>query len=183
MGKIIGKDLIVDIKKVEANDWNPKEKLEDNPENKERYEEILQEVDDKGLFEAITVRELGKDRYQILDGYHRWRACNELEFDTIRINNLGEIKDDLAKAITLIKEQKKVPISELLVADLVGEMSKGTGDLVELARLLGYSEETLEDYIKMYEFDWNQYEKKDEDAEKEDPKLIKCPECGHQFKE
>ena len=119
MNKIIGKDEVVDISKVKPNTWNPKESIEENNENKTKYEQIKREIEKKGLFEAITVRETAKG-FEILDGYHRYTACKELGFKEIRINNLGEIDDKLARAITLIKEQKKIPISELKVAEVVG---------------------------------------------------------------
>jgi hypothetical protein len=137
MNEIKGRDIIVNIDKVKANTWNPKESIEENEENKEKYEEIKKEIEKKGLFEAITVRELG-DKYEILDGYHRWLACKELGFSKIRVNTLGEISDELARAITVIKEQKKIPISELM-------------------SLLGYNENTLEEYSSLFNFDWEEY--------------------------
>lgn len=158
MQKIIGTDLIVNIESVKPNTWNPKESIEDNAENKQRYEEIKTEIEKKGLFEAITVRELSKDNYEILDGFHRWKACKELDFKEIRINNLGTISDKLARAITVIKEQKKVPIDELMVASIIGEMVKQGEDVTELQELFGYNEEQINDYIKMFDFSWEQFE-------------------------
>jgi ParB/RepB/Spo0J family partition protein len=156
MNEIKGRDIIVNIDKVKANTWNPKESIEENEENKEKYEEIKKEIEKKGLFEAITVRELG-DKYEILDGYHRWLACKELGFSKIRVNTLGEISDELARAITVIKEQKKIPISELKVAEIVNwYLEKGVkkGNIMSL---LGYNENTLEEYSSLFNFDWEEY--------------------------
>jgi ParB-like chromosome segregation protein Spo0J len=181
MNKIIGKDLTIDIGKVKPNTWNPKESIEESMENKKKYEEIKREVEKKGLFEAITVREV-KDGYEILDGYHRWLACKELGFNEIRINTLGKIDDKLARAITVVKEQKKVPISELGISELVGwfrEQDTSRGDIMEL---LGYTEEQYEEYEKMFDFDWEGFddERPDTNEEKEEEEVI-CPKCGHKF--
>jgi ParB-like chromosome segregation protein Spo0J len=184
MQKIIGTDLIVDINAVRPNTWNPKESIEDNTENKQRYEEIKAEIEKKGLFEAITVRELSKDNYEILDGFHRWKACNELDFKEIRINNLGTISDKLARAITVIKEQKKVPVDELMVASIIGEMVKQGEDVTELQELFGYDEEQINDYIKMFDFNWDEFQSNyDESQSEKEDKLITCPKCGHNFKQ
>lgn len=177
--KIIGQDKIVDIQKVIPNTWNPKESIEESTENKAHYEEIKKEIEKKGLFEAITVRELGDD-FEILDGFHRWKACKELGFKEIRINTLGKIDDKLARAITIIKEQKKVPLSELGVAELVGwfkEQGTEKGDIMEL---LGYTEEQYDEYEKLFDFDWDEYEQ-GELEKSEKGKEITCPECGHKF--
>lgn len=181
MNKIIGKDLIVDINKVKPNTWNPKEGIEESTENKKHYEEIREEIRKKGLFEAITVREVG-DEYEILDGYHRWTACKELGFTEIRINTLGEIDDKLARAITLIKEQKRVAISELKVAEIVGWFKEEGVDDDIVKDMLGYTDETYDEYSKLFDFNWDDYkEGNDSDITKKDSEDIVCPSCGFKF--
>lgn len=156
MNNIIGKDLIVDINKVRPNTWNPKEGIEESTENKKHYEEIREEIRKKGLFEAITVREVG-DEYEILDGYHRWTACKELGFTEIRINTLGEIDDKLARAITLIKEQKRVAISELKVAEVIEWYEENGEDTEGIKELLGYTDDVLKEYKDMIDFNWSEF--------------------------
>lgn len=175
--KLVGEDLVVKIGSVKPNTWNPKEGIEENATNRKNFENIKKEIDKKGLFEAITVRETGKGSYEILDGYHRWRACSELGFSLIRINNLGKISDRLAKAITLIKEQKKVELSQIMVADIVANLAKETNDLEELQELLGYDSEELTDYLKMSEFDWDKEMETGDKTDKE-KKTTVCPKCG-----
>lgn len=181
MNKIVGKDKIVDIDLIIPNTWNPKEPIEESEENKEHYEEIKKEIEKKGLFEAITVRELG-DKYEILDGYHRWTACKELGYTEIRINDIGIIDDKLARAITLIKEQKKVPISELKVAEIVSWFRDEGTDEEDVKDLLGYSDKEFEEYTELFDFDWDEYEDTkevpEEDSKEEE---IVCPKCGHKF--
>jgi ParB-like chromosome segregation protein Spo0J len=178
MGKIVGKDELVDIGLVKPNSWNPKDRIEESEEVRRMYESIRDEIEKKGLFEAITVRKI-EGGYEILDGYHRWRACKELGFEEIRINNLGKVDDKLARAITLIKEQKKVPLSELGVADIIGWYDEqGIGeDIVQ--DLLGYSEKEYKEYSSMFGFD---VEDIGEDTGKRDNRReVKCPKCGHKF--
>lgn len=173
MNKILGKDIIVDINKIQPNSWNPKESIDESGENKKRYEEIKEQINKKGLFEAITVREL-EDQYEILDGFHRWNACKDLGFTEIRVNNLGKIDDKLARAITLIKEQKKVPLSELKVAEIVGWFREQDIEDDMIKDLLGYTDETFDEYTRLFSFDWSEYaieidtDEEDDIGEKED---------------
>ena len=178
MGKIIGKDEVVSIGLVRANTWNPKDSIEESESVRAMYESIRDEVEKKGLFEAITVREF-EGGYEILDGYHRWRACKELGYEQIRINNLGKVDDKLARAITLIKEQKKVPLSELGVADIIGWYDEqGVGeDIVQ--DLLGYSDKEYKEYSSMFNFDVEDVE--EEPHKGSGKRQVKCPECGHKF--
>lgn len=177
MNEIIGEDKIVDIEQVKPNTWNPKDSIDENPTVRKMYEQIKEEIRKKGLFEAITVRSVG-NKYEILDGYHRWRACKELGYERIRINTLGKVSDRLARAITVVKEQKKVPVSQLGVADILGwYQDEGIGaDIVQ--DLLGYSEEEFNSYSTLFDFDLGEVE---DEKEKHKKGKISCPECGHRF--
>lgn len=183
MDDIKGKDLIVEIDKVVPNSWNPKESIEESKENKKYYEEIKEEIRKKGLFEAITVREV-KGGWEILDGFHRWTACKELGFKKIRVNTLGVIDDKLARAITLIKEQKKVPLSELGVAEVVNWFQEeGLGDS-DIMDLLGYDEDTFKEYEGIADFNWENYDNIAPDTSGIDTvkgQEVECPECHHKF--
>lgn len=180
--RILGKDMVVDIGRVYPNDWNPKDNIEESTDNKEYYEAIKEEIEKKGLFEAITVRTTGEG-YQILDGYHRWRACSELGYTEIRVNNLGEINDGLARAITLIKEQKKVPISEIKVAEIIKWYKEAGEEDEEIKEMLGYADEVFDDYIKMMDFDFEYDGERgvEEAGEEDSTREVECPKCGHKF--
>ena len=184
--EIKGQDKIVDITKVKPNTWNPKDTIEENKEVKRIYEDIKEQIRKKGLFEAITVRNLGqgsRKSWEILDGYHRWRACKELGFEEIRVNDLGKIDDKLARAITVVKEQKKVPVSELGIVDIVGWFrEEGVGeDMVQ--DLLGYDQETYMGYVDFFstkDLDNDLIGEKEEGGAIIEKKII-CPDCGHKF--
>lgn len=181
MEKLLGKDKVVDIGLVRPNTWNPKDSIEENEVVRKMYEQIRDEIEKKGLFEAITVREVDGG-YEILDGYHRWRACKELGYERLRVNNLGVIDDKLARAITVIKEQKKVPVSELGVADIVGWFKDEGVDDDEVQDLLGYDERTFKSYSSLFSFDLGDLDEKDREIKSRSySKEVTCPSCGHKF--
>jgi|GEM_PF-4523059 len=62
---------LVDIDKVEGNDYNP------NDMEAEFFEAIVRQVQDEGMNQPILVRENPDKQgfYLIVDGEHRWKAC------------------------------------------------------------------------------------------------------------
>jgi hypothetical protein len=87
-------ELEVDIDQVVPNKWNP------NRMSKQAFEKLVAYIKLRGYARFIAVRDYA-GYYQILDGEHRWRACKELGFKTIKVHNFGEIPEHVAKEITL----------------------------------------------------------------------------------
>lgn len=130
---------IVEIDKVRPNDWNPK--LENTPE----YQKIVESIEVNGFKQPIIVREV-EDEYEICDGCQRWTAAKQLGFDKIYIYNLGDISEEEAKSITIWMEQQ-VPFSEMELAPIVAELS-------DLKIQTPYSEDEVEDFVNMLNFDF-----------------------------
>ena len=130
---------IVEIDKVRPNDWNPK--LENTPE----YQKIVESIEVNGFKQPIIVREV-EDGYEICDGCQRWTAAKQLGFDKIYIYNLGNIPEEEAKSITIWMEQQ-VPFDEMELAPIVAELS-------DLKIQTPYSEDEVEDFVNMLNFDF-----------------------------
>jgi ParB/RepB/Spo0J family partition protein len=58
------------------NPWNP------NQMDDEQYGKALNSIREFGFVDPVTVRELGNDTYQIIDGEHRWRAAQPADSTT-----------------------------------------------------------------------------------------------------
>ena len=67
----------------------------------------------------ITVRETENGIYEIIDGYHRYQACKELGYTKLLVNNLGKIKDEVAKSLTILFERAKVEPNSIMEAELL----------------------------------------------------------------
>lgn len=185
---IVGNESIVNTSELYSNTWNPKDSIYESEENKRKYEEIKKELETKGQLEAVTVRELNNGqggKYQILDGFHRWLGTSELKREKIKINNLGVIADELAMAITVIKEEKKVPVSQIKLADVVVELVQITDSKLTVAELLGYTDVKVDELLELAHFDWDDYNKsEDEDFDDKNNdnetfvmSSLTCPKC------
>jgi hypothetical protein len=142
----------VNIDDVRPNDYNPKEK------NHIKVQQIKKSIELMGFKQPVQVRD--NNGYEILDGEQRWTAMKELGAKEIYIYDNGKVSDEEAKAETL-RWQVQIPFDEVQLAPLV----------VELANLnidIPFNEEEIEDYRKITEFDFNQYNANRPDFEEED---------------
>lgn len=139
---------VVDINTVVPNDWNPKK---DNPE---RYQEVLDSIKTYGLRSAILTREHDGSN-QIIDGYHRHKACKELGYTKVIVNDQGVVDDATAKKLTIVFQKVQVPFDEVMYGELLREL---TGELGEedILGSLPIKEPELEGYNKMAEFNFEE---------------------------
>ena len=161
------KILVVPIGGVRPNTWNPKAK------NTEEFRKVKKGIDIKGQRLPIIVRE--NKGYEIIDGEQRFTACKELGYNRVIIYSEGVLSDKEAKELT-IWYQQQVPFEELKLAELVSDLAK-MGDIQ-----LPYTEEEVEEYKKLFVFDFNKYnESLSEGLPTDNKKEIICPKCGHKF--
>ena len=180
-----GEPKIVDIERIQPNDWNPKDSIEESDFNRTKFEEIKLNLQKKKQYMPILVRQLSDDEkkdnpsidYQIVDGYHRWLAAKELGWHKILIWDLGQISKEEAKGITLDAVYLQVPASEVLIAKVVSQVAE-LGE--EGLQYLPYPKDKIEEYLKMAEFDWEKLESEPEKVAGELHKVT-CPKCGYEF--
>lgn len=142
------KVLVVSINEVRPNTWNPK-----NKDSKD-YQKVLSSIKRNGLKDTIKVREkLGatpNDKYEIIDGEQRWKACKDLGFPLVAIYNEGVIDDLRAKELT-IWWQQQVPFNEVDLAHLIAEMI--TSENI----VLPYDKEEIDTFMKMSKFNMDDF--------------------------
>lgn len=68
-GATVGSVSLIDTHLIEANPFNPRTHFE-----KEALEELRQSILTHGIIQPLTVRKLGRDRYQLISGERRFRA-------------------------------------------------------------------------------------------------------------
>lgn len=67
---IVGSISTLPIKSIEANPFNPRSNFE-----KEALQELSNSIAIHGIIQPITVRKLGRDKYQLISGERRFRAA------------------------------------------------------------------------------------------------------------
>ena len=151
----------IKINQIKPNKYNPKV----TEEHQGRYKTIVAGIKEMGMKTPIDVRELEDGTYEIIDGYHRWKACKELGWETIPISSWGKINDAQAKKISILKEKARIPLDLIKTSEILNELAKDTS-LEELAKQVGYLVPELKEDLKLANFNWNEYDKnKDKEQE------------------
>lgn len=134
----------VPVEQIQANGWNPKDK------DTKEYKQVVRSIQENGLRDPIIVREVGKDSYEVIDGEQRYTAAKELAYDEIWVYNEGKMDEKQAKALT-IWYQVQVPFNEIDLSHLVVELD-------EQQISLPYTEVEIQDFKKMADFNFDQYD-------------------------
>ena len=75
---VVGYISMIPIGDIEANPFNPRTNFE-----KEALEELRESIATHGIIQPLTVRKLGRDKYQLISGERRFRAS--------QLNGLEEV--------------------------------------------------------------------------------------------
>lgn len=89
-----------------------------NEISENEFEELIESISQNGILDPIIVRKIDDNKYEIIAGHNRTRACKRLGMKTIRAT-IKNVDDDTAKLImidTNINRRKKLLPSELMKA-------------------------------------------------------------------
>lgn len=105
---------------LQPNTWNP------NKMNAFMYSKELQSIKDHGFIDPLTVRRLAADRYEIIDGEHRWRAARDLSYERVPCYVIDVDEVDAKKLTILLNELRGQAQPAELGALLKDLMTDGT---------------------------------------------------------
>lgn len=118
----------------------------------ETLEELAESIKKQGLMQPVVVRELGPERYEIIAGERRWRACQLAGLAEIPVV-IKQVDDQTALALALIENiqredlnameegqallrlQSEFELSQQQVADAVGKSRAAVANLMRLTKL------------------------------------------------
>lgn len=119
-------------------------------------------IDKNGQLINIQVRELDNGMYEIIDGRKRYEALLNKPF--ILCYNHGPISKEAAQRIAL-ETDIKFDNDNIAIAEIINSISQVYG-LDDLASTMQYNKEELQDFQKLFEFDWSQFsDEKQEETE------------------
>ncbi|MEA2077971.1 MAG: ParB N-terminal domain-containing protein [Candidatus Marinimicrobia bacterium] len=152
----------VNPKDLVPNDWNP------NVLSELKYKALKNSIKEfpeilEGQRVIVRQHPVKKDKYEILNGEHRWRIASELKFKTIPIGAIIEPNDNKAKLISLAlanvgeeEYDRKLGVINSIqkeldltyIANLIGE---DANTLMTLIDEMNISTESLAEVFEKYE--------------------------------
>lgn len=141
----VGSIAEIPVTSIEANPFNPRTNFE-----KEALEELSASIAAHGIIQPLTVRKLGRDRYQLISGERRFRASQlaELEFVPayIRIANDQTMlemalveniqREDLNPIEVALSYKRLIEECSLTQEQLSNKISKSRSSITNHLRLL-----------------------------------------------
>ncbi|MBV1914656.1 MAG: ParB/RepB/Spo0J family partition protein [Pseudomonadales bacterium] len=117
--------------------------------NAEALEELAESIKVQGLMQPIIVRAVGSDRYEIIAGERRWRACQLAGMETMPVL-IREISDQSAIAMALIENIQREdlnPMEEAVALSRLQEEFELTHQ--EVAQAVGKSRTTVTNLLRL----------------------------------
>ncbi len=142
---IVGSISTLPVSSIEANPFNPRTNFE-----KEALEELSDSIRIHGIIQPLTVRKLGRDRYQLISGERRFRAAQLAGLDEVpayvRIANDQTMlemalveniqREDLNPIEVALSYQRLIEECDLTQDQLSQKISKSRSSITNHLRLL-----------------------------------------------
>ena len=144
----------IPTEKLVKADWNYK------TEDPNKQEKLKENIKRNGQIENIIVRELETGFYEVVNGNHRLSVLKALNIEKAYSYNLGKISQAQAIRIAIETNETKFDTDSIALAERVKELTEEF-DLKDLVNTLPYSETEIDNFSKLTDFDWEQYETDD----------------------
>ncbi|MFH7835142.1 MAG: ParB/RepB/Spo0J family partition protein [Candidatus Aenigmatarchaeota archaeon] len=132
----------ININEIIPNPWNP------NIMEDDIYQHLKREYERVGYLQPILVRKKN-DKYEIIDGEHRWRAAKEFGLNEITCIII-ELDDEQAKLTTINMNKIKGTNDPYKLSLLIKDLNK-TIDIETLSSLINTSIEELKINLEISE--------------------------------
>lgn len=133
----------IPIHEIDSSPFQPRTIFDD-----ERIEELCQTIKTHGVIQPIVVR-VRNNRFEIIAGERRWRACTKLGYDTIPAI-VREFNDSQTASIALIENLQRenlTAIEEAVAYQKLIELHNLTQE--SLAQRLGKSQSTIANKLRL----------------------------------
>lgn len=139
---------------IKPNPWNPNE-LSEFMESK-----LCRSIQEFGFSQAVIVRKLAENSYEIIDGEHRWGAAQRLGMDKVPCLDLGTMDDSEAKQLCEVFIHLHGNPDTKKEAELIKSLLEDDGLTVEtLAHNLPLTAMQVESLYDSLNFDYAAFQK------------------------
>jgi ParB family chromosome partitioning protein len=112
-------------------------------------EELAASIREHGLLEPIVVRRAGQDRYEIIAGERRWRACQRAGLREVLVV-VKEVAADAVFELALIENVQREDLNPIELAEALDRLMKEHGHTHEsLAERLGKDRTTIVNGLRL----------------------------------
>lgn len=134
----------IEISKIQPNPEQPRTIFEE-----EALDELAASIRSLGLIQPITLREIGPDKYQIISGERRYRACLKVKMNTIPAY-IKTAADDNVVEMALIENIQREDLNSIEIALAYQKLIDTYGLTQEkLSERVGKKRTTIANYLRL----------------------------------
>ena len=146
--KVIGNIIELDLNSIEVNPFQPRTQF-----NEESLEELSVSIKELGIIQPITVRKLAFNKFQLVSGERRLRACKALNLETIpayiRIAN-----DNESLEMALVENIQRQDLDAIEIALSYDRLMQEINLTQEqLSSRVGKKRSTITNYLRLLKLD------------------------------
>jgi len=116
--------------------------------NKELQQKLVNNIKRNGQIENIIIRELDNNKFEIINGNHRFLALKELKYKKVTAYNLGKISLNHAKRIAIETNETRFVSDNNKLSDLLIEISQEF-NFDDLVQTMPYTLSDLYDFTNI----------------------------------
>ena len=138
--KVAGSVSEINIDQIEVNPFQPRIDFD-----QDNLQELAASIAQLGIIQPITVRKMGYDKYQLISGERRYRACQIAKLSTVPAANDQEMLE-MALVENIQREQLN-PVEVALSYQRLLDECKLTQD--KMSERLGKKRSTISNYLRL----------------------------------
>ncbi|MFZ2193158.1 MAG: ParB/RepB/Spo0J family partition protein [Candidatus Moraniibacteriota bacterium] len=159
--KIYSEIQMVDPLKVNPNKYNP------NLMTEIQFAGLVADFEENGwIGQPVVVN----NKFEIIDGFHRWKASMKLGFEKIPVVVFQPENEEHQKIVTIALNSKRGEMNPLKLAGLISELNQKY-TLEELSTKLGFGVADLKDKLALTQVTAEFIEKLKKDAENREKEI------------
>lgn len=99
----------IPVDKIRPRRDQPRKRVDD-----EKLVDLMNSIKSCGVIQPILVRKVGEDDYEIIAGERRWRACRELNIETIPavVRSMDDLESTITALVENIQRENLNPLEE-----------------------------------------------------------------------
>lgn len=137
-------NLKLSICALQPGKYQPRTEIEEAP-----LAELAASIKQQGLLQPILVRKIDTDRYEIIAGERRWRACQLAGFTEVPVV-LRQVDDETAMAMALVENLQREDLNPLDQARAMQRLTSEFGlTHQQVADLLSKSRAAVSNYLRL----------------------------------
>ncbi len=111
--------------------------------------ELADSIKKQGLLQPLVVREISRDRYEIIAGERRWRACQMAGVIDVPVI-IRQVDDETAMALALVENLQREDLNALDQARAMQRLTQEFGlTHQQIAELLSKSRTAVSNYLRL----------------------------------